>query len=261
MSLGHIKGTGFLAGTRLACRLPGLWWICALVAASGLILFSPIALATSAEAYINLLEADVKRSRGVERVVAHGRLAMALDANGRVGEALKEYRRLSRQRGDDQWRYLLGVTLVQSGQYAEAVRVLRRVVDRLPEARPAQFWLAVAQQGHQGDASWDSIAAQTVSEMAAISWSELNHAQRLTIHWTLVGYPDDPILDQRIEYIRDPGIVRDYVDEAGNARPLSALRVLWSLPGDRTFYELGMMARLGVALGQEASAASRARAS
>ena len=252
MNSSHARGSVDSAGAGLTLLLRRSLRLCVLVTVSSLNLFSPVTSASSTDAFINHLEADVKRLRGEERVVAHGRLAMALDANGRIEGALRVYRRLARQRGDDRWRYLLGVMLVQSGQYVEAVRVLRRVTDRLSDSRKAQFWLAVAQQRHHGSALWPGeVPDETVAEMTAVDWSKLNHAQRLTIHWTLDGYPDDPLLDQRIGYIRDAEVVRDYVEAASDIRPLSVLRVLWSLQGDRTFSELLLMTNLGAALGQE----------
>ena len=107
---------------------------------------SMVRAASVVDTLISHLEADVKQLRGNERTMARGQLALTLDANGRAERAIKQYQRLIRTHEGWRWRYLMGVALIQSGQSAEAVRILRRLVDQSSRGWIESFWLAVAQQ-------------------------------------------------------------------------------------------------------------------
>ncbi|MEM7364147.1 MAG: tetratricopeptide repeat protein [Pseudomonadota bacterium] len=226
------------------------------------VLMPPTAHATSPlDTLITHLEADVKQLRGNERTMARGRLALTLDANGRVEEALKEYQRLIRTREGSQWRYLLGVTLIQSGQSAEAVRVLRRLVQQSSGGWIESFWLAVAQQSERDEALWpEGVSEKTKAQIADVNWGSLTNAQRLTVHWGFEAYPPDPILERRIGYVRDESMVAEYIGLVRDTRPKSALRILSSLPGDPTLSQLVDMASLSLELDLNARALDTALA-
>lgn len=229
-------------------------WLFAILLVGSTTTSTAIAM-TVADELIRDLTDQLTAAKGRERVEARGNLAMALDANGRVEEALKEYLRSARQREGDHWQYLLGVALTQSGQYEAAARTLRRVLKRSPGNRHAAFWLAVSEDRDGGTPAWPGdISAKAIEGVSGVNWSSLSDAERLTIHWTLETYGEDPLLDERVRYIRDDAILRDFVEQMHPVDPLSALRILSSLPGERTLADLVLMARLSLVTGHDALA-------
>ncbi|ARA94733.1 hypothetical protein AWN76_017275 [Rhodothermaceae bacterium RA] len=117
---------------------------------------------------------------------AHIRLAVLLEDNGELEQALARARRaLALKPNDPDYRYIAGNLLLQNGLLAEAEAELRRTIEQQPTHAKAHYSLSVAlaRQGRQDDAQRYLARVDSLRQLE----ESLDTFQRRTRL-----YPDDP---------------------------------------------------------------------
>jgi serine/threonine-protein kinase len=93
---------------------------------------------------------EFKNSTSMSAIAAHYKLGNILRSNGRLDEAISEYREILRRLPEPQAHCALGLALVETGQFPEGVKELRRgheLGSRQPDWRyPSAEWLRNAER-------------------------------------------------------------------------------------------------------------------